>query len=167
MKRLIRNLPALTLLAATTIGGLTYAPLTRAEVPASQPQITLSFAPVVKSAAPVAVNMYTSKMVQTRRSPFAGDPFFHQFFQGFPDPSARRQNSLGSGVIVSPDGLVISNNHVTEGADEIRVVLNDRREYAAKVIPADAETDLAVLQVKGARGLPAAGLCGQQRAAGG
>lgn len=148
MRKILYTLP---LIAALMMGGLT---LTRAEVPVSQPQITLSFAPVVTSAAPAVVNIYTTKTVQTRRSPFAGDPFFDQFFQGFTDQT-RRQNSLGSGVIVSPDGLVISNNHVTQGADAIRVVLNDRREYAARVLLADAEADIAVLQLDGAQDLPA------------
>lgn len=126
-----------------------------AQVPQDQAQISLSFAPVVKRAAPAVVNIYTTKMVATRRSPFAGDPFFDQFFQGLGERRQRPQNALGSGVIVSPDGLVISNNHVTEGADEIRVVLNDRREYAARVLLADAEADLAVLQLEGAADLPA------------
>lgn len=128
---------------------------TVAEVPQSQPQITLSFAPVVKATAPSVVNIFTTKITQARRSPFASDPFFDQFFKDFGDSTPQEQNALGSGVIVGADGIVVSNNHVIDGADEIRVVLNDRREYAAKVLLADADADLAVLQLQGAHDLPA------------
>lgn len=124
-----------------------------AEVPQSQGQISLSFAPVVKMTAPAVVNIFTTKIAQ-RQNPFANDPFFNQFFQNF-DTTPQVQNALGSGVIVDPSGIVISNNHVIEGADEIRVVLNDRREYAAKVLLADPDADLAVLKLQGAQGLPA------------
>ncbi len=127
-------------------------------VPSSQAEITLSFAPVVKSAAPAVVNIYTRKVVERRRSPFEGDPFFERFFKdfGFSGPSRKRiENSLGSGVIVDPSGIVVSNNHVVGGADEITVVLPDRREYEAELLLADARTDLAVLHLKGAEDLPA------------
>ncbi|MGV8989097.1 MAG: trypsin-like peptidase domain-containing protein [Cypionkella sp.] len=124
-------------------------------VPQGPSQITLSFAPVVKATAPSVVNIFTTKMTQTRQSPFAGDPFFDQFFQGMGNLAPQAQNALGSGIIVSPDGIVLSNNHVIDGADEIRVVLNDRREYAAKVLLAEADADLAVLQLQGAHDLPA------------
>lgn len=124
-----------------------------AEVPQSQAQISLSFAPVVKATAPAVVNIFTTKIAR-RQNPFANDPFFNQFFRNF-DATPQVQNALGSGVIVDPSGIVISNNHVIEGADEIRVVLNDRREYAAKVLLADPDADLAVLKLQGAEGLPA------------
>jgi Do/DeqQ family serine protease len=150
----MRLLPVFAMTLVVLTVGLTFAPLSRAQVPVSQGQISLSFAPVVKTAAPAVVNIYTTTLVPTRRNPFAGDPFFEQFFQSMATP-ARRQNSLGSGVIVSPDGLVISNNHVTQGADEIRVVLHDRREFAARVLLADEASDLAVLQLDGAAELPA------------
>ena len=116
---------------------LTASPLlaqTEARVPASAAQITLSFAPVVQATAPAVVNIYASRVVEERLSPFAGDPFFDQFFNGFGQTQPRVQNSLGSGVIVSPDGIVVSNYHVVGQATEIRVVLNDRREYAADLI---------------------------------
>ena len=124
------------------------------QVPATGAQLALSFAPVVKTAAPAVVNIYASRVVQERASPFAGDPFFEQFFRDFGPASPRVQNSLGSGVIVSSDGIVISNYHVVGEASEIRVVLNDRREYAAEVMLTDEETDLAVLKLEGAADLP-------------
>lgn len=127
-------------------------------VPQTQSQITLSFAPVVKQAAPAVVNIYTKKVVERRASPFAGDPFFERFFQDMFPRGQRRQrkieNSLGSGVILHASGIVVSNHHVVAGADEITVVLQDRREYQGRVIFADKESDLAVVQLDGAEGLP-------------
>jgi Do/DeqQ family serine protease len=125
-----------------------------AEVPQSQAQISLSFAPVVKATAPSVVNIFTTTVAQ-RTSPFAQDPFFQQFFHGLGNAGSDVSHALGSGVIVSPDGIVLSNNHVIDGATEIRVVLNDRREYPAEVVMADPDVDLAVLKLKGAKDLPA------------
>jgi S1-C subfamily serine protease len=92
-------------------------------VPRSRAEVTLSYAPLVKKTAPAVVNIYTKRVVQQRRSPFFNDPFFRQFFgddfPGFGAPRERIQNSLGSGVIVRCDGIVITNNHVIEKADEI------------------------------------------------
>jgi len=124
----------------------------RAAVPDSREQITLSFAPVVRSTAPAVVNIYTRKTVQERSmSPLFDDPFFKRFFgDDFPfggAPRQRVQNSLGSGVLVRADGVVVTNNHVIEGADEITVVLSDRREYEAEIVLADSRTDLAVLRI--------------------
>jgi Do/DeqQ family serine protease len=133
-------------------------PLTAAAqqvVPESQAQITLSFAPVVREAAPAVVNIYATRIVARRASPFADDPFFRQFFGDLGPAEPRLQNSLGSGVIVSPDGIVVSNHHVVGDADDIRVQLADRREYAARVLLSDPEADLAVLQLDGATDLPA------------
>ena len=122
--------------------------------PQSMADVQLSFAPVVERAAPAVVNIYTRRVVQ-QRSPFAGDPFFERFFGGdFGAPQERVQNSLGSGVIVSPDGVVVTNNHVIEGMTEIKVVLADRREYNADLILADSQTDLAVLQITPDEPLP-------------
>jgi len=123
-------------------------------VPQSQAEITLSFAPLVKSAAPAVVNIFAKKVVQGTSSPFAGDPFFEQFFQGFGAPTERVQSSLGSGVILSASGLVVSNYHVVGGATDIRVALTDRREFAAKIVLADEQSDLAVLRLEGAHDLP-------------
>ena len=110
-------------------------------VPQSMEQIRLSFAPVVNDVAPAVVNIFTRRSVQPRNV----DPIFERFF-GLQSP--REQTSLGSGVIVSPDGVVITNNHVIENMTEIKVVLNDRREYEAELIFTDAQTDLAVLRVE-------------------
>lgn len=123
-------------------------------VPQSMSEVKLSFAPVVERAAPAVVNIYSSRVVK-QRSAFAGDPFFERFFGGNMDaPRERVQNALGSGVIVSPDGVVVTNNHVIEGMTEIKVVLNDRREYKAEKVLADPQTDLAVLQIDVEEPLP-------------
>ncbi|MFK7942514.1 MAG: hypothetical protein AB8B85_06335, partial [Paracoccaceae bacterium] len=111
--------------SATTTEDIRAVPQTRAE-------ITLSFAPVVKQTAPAVVNIYTKKIVKRRTSPFAGDPFFERFFRDmFPTDRRKRkiENSLGSGVILETSGIVVSNHHVVAGADEITVVLQDRREF--------------------------------------
>lgn len=122
--------------------------------PQTMTEVKLSFAPVVQRAAPAVVNIYTRRVVQ-QRSPFAGDPFFERFFGGSSNaPRERVQNSLGSGVIVSPDGVVVTNNHVIDGMSEIKVVLNDRREFNAELILADPQTDLAVLRIDIGEALP-------------
>lgn len=118
-------------------------------VPQSQAQITLSFVPLVKQATPAVVNIYARRVVQDR-SPFGSDPFFREFFRDFGPARPRVQNSLGSGVVVAGDGLVVTNYHVIGQADDIRVVLNDRREYSARVLLGDEESDLAVLQLENA-----------------
>ncbi len=117
-------------------------------VPSNREQVTLTFAPVVKKAAPAVVNIYTRKVVQSRAP--AMDPFFERFFgQGNPFARERVQNSLGSGVIVRASGVVITNSHVAGDADEINVVLSDRREFPAKLVGKDERSDLAVLQLQG------------------
>ena len=147
------RLVALILLCATPLSAQT-----ETRPPASSAEISLSFAPVVKSTAPAVVNIYASRVVEERLSPFAGDPFFDQFFSGYGQSQPRVQNSLGSGVIVSADGIVVSNYHVVGQATEIRVVLNDRREYAAELILGDEESDLAILRLQDAADLPALAL---------
>lgn len=123
-------------------------------VPESAAQIGLSFAPVVRQAAPAVVNIYASRVVADRASPFAADPFFRDFFDDFARSQPRVQNALGSGVIVAADGLVVSNVHVVGGATDIRVVLADRREYAADLVLTDEESDIAVLRLRDAPDLP-------------
>ncbi|MDD7971615.1 trypsin-like peptidase domain-containing protein [Roseinatronobacter alkalisoli] len=123
-------------------------------VPESQFQMQLSFAPVARQAAPAVVNIYAQRIVAQRRSPFADDPFFGDLFRNFGQVTPRVQDSLGSGVIVSEDGIIVSNFHVVGNATEIRVVLNDRREYDADIILTDEESDLAVLKLRNASGLP-------------
>ncbi|MFU1477398.1 trypsin-like peptidase domain-containing protein [Roseovarius sp. C7] len=125
------------------------------QVPQSPAEISLGFVPVVKSAAPAVVNIYARRVVEARTSPFMDDPFFGRMFRDFGQSRPRVQNSLGSGVILSPDGIVVSNHHVVGGSTDIRVVLNDRREYSAHVLLADEDSDLAVLQLDGAEDLPA------------
>lgn len=121
-------------------------------VPESKSQAMLSFAPVVKKVTPAVVNIYTRKVVKQRMiSPFMDDPIFQQFFGGgFPQGMTRQrlENSLGSGVIVSADGMIVTNNHVTSGADQIVVVLHDRREFEAKIVTSDEHSDLAVLRIE-------------------
>lgn len=123
-------------------------------VPTSQVEVQLSYAPVVSKAAPAVVNVYARKVTQTR---YSGDPFFDRFFgDQFRGRSRERiQNSLGSGVIVGADGIVVTNNHVIAGGDEFKVVLADRREFDAEVILQDERTDLAVLRIDaGVESLP-------------
>ena len=124
------------------------------KVPQSQAEISLGFAPLVKQAAPAVVNIYAKQVVQARQSPFSGDPFFDQFFRSFGDTKPEVQNSLGSGVILSEDGIVVSNYHVVGMSTDIRVQLKDRREYKARVLLADQESDLAILQLDGVDDLP-------------
>lgn len=123
-------------------------------VPQWQSEITLGFAPLVRQAAPAVANIYAKRVVQTRSSPFQGDPFFEDMFRGFGKAQPRVQNSLGSGVILSADGYVVSNYHVVGEATDIRVVLNDRREFAARVVLADEQSDLALLQLEDAKNMP-------------
>ncbi len=108
-------------------------------------QVALSFAPVVKSAAPAVVNIFTATV--DRRPRNANEEFMQRFFGGAP-VQPRVQQSLGSGVIVGADGLIITNNHVVEGADQILVALADRREFKAKILFADPRLDLALLKVE-------------------
>jgi Do/DeqQ family serine protease len=120
-------------------------------VPKSQYAIKESFAPIVQKAEPAVVNIYVSHKVSQLESPFMADPFFRHFFgQNFGIPEQRVENSLGSGVIVSPDGVVVTNNHVIagRGQTEITVALSDGREFGADVIVHDKRTDLAVLRLK-------------------
>ncbi|MGI4878680.1 MAG: trypsin-like peptidase domain-containing protein, partial [Janthinobacterium lividum] len=124
--------------------------VTRA-APADLGQVQLSFAPVARRAAPAVVNVYSAR-VNRSRATMMDDPFFRQFFGGGA-PQPRVEQSLGSGVIVQSDGLIVTNNHVVNGADEILVGLADRREYKAKLVFADAKSDLALLRIdtKGAK----------------
>lgn len=115
-------------------------------VPETQADVQASFSPLVKKTAGAVVNVYAEKMVQQRLS--TGDPFFDQFFgQRLPNRT-QKQSSLGSGVIVSSDGLVVTNNHVIDGADDIQVGLHDGREVKAKLIGTDSESDIALLQIE-------------------
>jgi len=119
------------------------------QLPASRTQVMQSFSPLVKATAPAVVNVYADRLVQRRSSPFAGDPFFEQFFgQRLPNRT-ERQSSLGSGVIIQSSGLVVTNNHVIKDADDIRIALVDGREFNSRILLKDERFDLAVLQIEG------------------
>ena len=122
---------------------------------ASQQAVTIeSFAPAVSLAAPTVVNIYTSKLDQHRDNPLLQDPLFRRFFgDKLPAPGKLKQSSLGSGVIVSEDGYILTNDHVIRGADAIEVALYDGRITRATVVGTDPESDLAVLRI-GLRDLP-------------
>ncbi|WP_374765009.1 DegQ family serine endoprotease [Yunchengibacter salinarum] len=118
-------------------------------LPQSNAEIQLSYGPLVKKAAPAVVNIYTRKVVKQQRSALFNDPLFRRFFGdrfNLP-PEDQVRGSLGSGVIVRDSGVIITNHHVVDGADEIRVLLADRREFDAEVVLADDRTDLAVLRI--------------------
>ncbi|HJT44397.1 MAG TPA: Do family serine endopeptidase [Rhizomicrobium sp.] len=122
------------------------APRALPAAPASMAQVQLTFAPVVKRIAPAVVNVYARSIVQ-QVNPFFNDPLLSQLF-GSPEMRQRVQQSLGSGVIVRPDGLIVTNNHVVAGGNDIIVALADKREFKARVLLADARTDLAVLKIE-------------------
>jgi len=135
---------------------------TRSVVPADAETIRLSFAPLVREVAPAVVSITTSRVTTTTRrlDPFFDDPFFRHFFGdlgpfGQPRQETRRQSSLGSGVIVRREGLVVTNHHVIDGADEITVILHDRTEHRAELVISDERSDLAFLRIAPGRSLPA------------
>jgi Do/DeqQ family serine protease len=116
-------------------------------VPASPAELKLSYAPIVQRVQPAVVNVYAAKVVQNR-NPLLDDPIFRRFF-GVPGQQPEQmQRSLGSGVMVDPSGLVVTNNHVIEGADQVKVSLSDKREFEAEIVLKDSRTDLAVLRLK-------------------
>lgn len=125
----------------------------RRSAPASRAEMVPSFAPIVKAAAPAVVNVYASRRQSRARNPLEGDPFFERFFGGLAQPERARQ-SVGSGVIIAAEGIVITNHHVIEGMSEIKVALSDRREFEAEVKLRDPKTDLAVLQIKSRESFP-------------
>jgi Do/DeqQ family serine protease len=119
-------------------------------LPASSNEVRLSYAPVVQRVTPAVVNVYAAKTV-TVRNPLLDDPIFRRFFgmPGGPDGGGeQQQRSLGSGVLIDASGLVVTNNHVIEGADQVKVSLADKREFEAEIVLKDARSDLAVLRLK-------------------
>lgn len=118
------------------------------EVPETRAAVQMSFAPVVKKVSPAVVNIYTKRVVTQRLSPFMNDPFFQQFFGDMQGLSRQQvESSLGSGVIVDQAGVLLTNSHVVDGAQEIVAVLNDGREFDARVSLVDKRSDLAVLRI--------------------
>lgn len=107
----------------------------------------VSYASAVEIAAPAVVNVYTTKVITERVNPLFNDPFFRDFFGRRLAPRKRLENSLGSGVIASSSGYILTNNHVIAGADEIQVALRDGRSVQAKLVGSDPESDLAVLKI--------------------
>jgi Do/DeqQ family serine protease len=117
-------------------------------VPPSLDALRLSYAPIVKRVVPAVVTVSAAKTV-ANRNPLMEDPFFKRFFgPQFGGPREQTQQSLGSGVIVDPSGLIVTNNHVIDGADEVKISLDDKREFAVDVVLKDQRADLAVLRVK-------------------
>lgn len=124
--------------------------------PVSNPLFTSekTFVDISKSATPAVVNISTTRLVknETGPNPFFEDPFFKQFFgeefgRQFQQPKDQKEQSLGSGVIVSSKGMIVTNNHVVANADEIKVLLDDKREFKGKVVGTDPKTDLAIIQI--------------------
>ena len=113
-----------------------------------------SYAPAAQRSMPAVVHIFTTKGGRNQRHPLFDDPLFRHFFGERPD-TAPSESGLGSGVIVSPDGYVLTNNHVIETADAIEIALNDGRKFAARLVGRDPETDLAVLRIDGESVLPA------------
>lgn len=120
---------------------------TREAVPSAPSQHLMSFSGAVRRATPAVVNIFTSKEIKVPRHPFMDDPVFRYFFGNQFDAQTRRSSSLGSGVIVSDKGYVLTNHHVVETADDIEVALSDMRRSKARIVGIDPETDLAVLKI--------------------
>ena len=135
--------------AAGLLAALVFLHFSPARDAQEQSATASSWASAVSRASPAVVNIYTSKVVRRPYHPLMDDPFYQQFFRRSPAPQRERiERSLGSGVIMSADGYVLTNNHVIAGATEILVLLSDGRESLAAVIGSDPGTDLAVLRIE-------------------
>ena len=120
------------------------------DIPETRKEIQLSFAPLVALTGPAVVNIFArTQRMERVKSPLFSDPFFEQFFGNLFErrPRMRNHQSLGSGVVIRPTGVVVTNNHVIAGATEVKVVLSNRREFDAKILLADKKTDLAILKL--------------------
>jgi Do/DeqQ family serine protease len=136
-------------LAALLISALLITPTLAQDrrVPSSAAELKLSYAPIVQRVQPAVVNVYAAKVVQNH-NPLLDDPIFRRFF-GVPGQQPEQmQRALGSGVMVDSSGLVVTNNHVIEGADQVKVSLSDKREFEAEIVLKDSRSDLAVLHLK-------------------
>lgn len=163
-KSLVMSKPAL-LVAGLVLGVASFGIAQSAKKAVTNPPATLkfadsseapsksSYAPVLKNVLPSVVNISSSKVVKADKQmrQLQMDPFFRQFFgdgEQFGAPKDRREKSLGSGVIVSPEGYILTNNHVVDGATDVKVTLSDKREFEAKIIGTDPKTDVAVLKIE-------------------
>jgi Do/DeqQ family serine protease len=152
MQRLLKY-AAVSMIALVTAFPAAVQAQTAKTVPQSQMEMQLSFAPLVKQTASAVVNVYAEKTVRAQ-SPFAGDPFFQQFFGQQMPNRTEKQSSLGSGVIVEANGTVVTNNHVIDGADDIKIALSDGREFPCQVVLRDESVDLAVLKINTKESFP-------------
>src|SRR5438034_2902733 len=142
-------------LAATVTGTQPAAGISAAQTAETKPALQTTFAPVVQKVMPSVVNIFSSRKIKAdsrNLDPFLDDPLFRRFFGDQfggqpPIPKERQERSLGSGVIVSSDGYILTNNHVVDGGTDIKVSLNDKREFTARVVGTDSKTDLAVLKI--------------------
>ena len=120
------------------------------DIPGTREEIQLSFAPLVNRTGPAVVNIFArTQRMERVKSPLFADPFFEQFFGKLFErrPQMRNHQSLGSGVVIKPNGIVVTNNHVIAGATEVKVVFSNRREFDAEILLADKKTDLAILKL--------------------
>ena len=109
---------------------------------------TGSYREAARAALPSVVHIYTTQAIKQQRHPLFDDPIFRHFFGERPEGQPQRNSGLGSGVIVSPNGYILTNYHVIDGADDIQVSLNDTKTYKARIVGSDPESDLAILQIK-------------------
>lgn len=150
------------LLLGFLLGGITYFFISKATAPSYAPfspripkqieETSRAFSEIVRAVSPAVVNISSTKTVKRQPTPF--DEFF-DFLYPFPDARSKRwkEQSLGSGIIVSPEGYIVTNNHVVEQADEIKVILYDKKSFRAKIIGADPKTDIAIIKIE-SKGLP-------------
>jgi len=161
-----RLLAAAMLVAAGFVGGLALtagggdraAELAVESAAAAAPAIDLDPADVAEATMPAVVNINTDKVVERQLHPFLNDPFFRRFFENPDDDQnqdqERIERSLGSGVVISKDGYIVTNNHVVESAESIKVSFNDRETYDAEVVGTDPQTDVALIKITATRDLP-------------